>query len=127
MKNTEDTYLKTAELNELKKEKSALEKRLEHLYDDRLNEIISPEQYISYNKKYDQRLSDIKARISSVKKELENNRRDAYENIKESVKKLLDTRGIDRELIEGLIDRIEFGEFDPETNRPVLKIFWAWE
>ncbi len=127
LKNTEDTYLKTAELNGLNKEKSALEKRLEHLYDDRLNEIISPEQYISYNKKYDQRLSDIKARISSVKKELENNRRGAYENIKESVKKLLDTRGIDRELIEGLIDRIEFGEFDPETNRPVLKIFWAWE
>ena len=34
---------------------------------------------------------------------------------------------IDRKIIESLVDRIEFGEINTETGRPMLKIFWAWD
>lgn len=126
--NNDDTAkLKEEELEELLKEKDRLEKSLEHLYSDRLNEIISLEQYINYNKIYNEKLDNINSKISEVKKELEDDGVSRYDNIKEAVKKFLDTRCIDREIIDCLVDRIEFGEINPETNKPILKIFWAWD
>lgn len=125
--NNDDTAkLKEEELEELVKEKDRLEKSLDHLYSDRLSEVISLEQYINYNKIYNEKLENINSKISEVKKELEDDGASRYDNIKEEVKKILDAKCIDREIIDCLVDRIEFGEINPETNKLILKIYWAW-
>ena len=111
-KSTDTSALKKAELEELNRAKAAVEKSLEHLYNDRLSEIISLEQYISYNKSYNKKLNDIQAKIFALKEELENDSQGRFDDIKGSVKKFLDTRCIDRELVEHFVDRIEFGEID---------------
>ena len=108
------------------KEKDRLEKSLDHLYSDRLSEVISLEQYISYNKTYNEKLANIKTKITKLRKELEDDGAIRYANIKEEAKKILDTKCIDREIIDSLVDRIEFGEINPETNKLILKIYWVW-
>ena len=126
--NNDDTdKLKEVELEKLLKEKDSLEKSLEHLYSDRLSEVISLEQYINYNKIYNEKLENTRTKITELQKELEDDGASRYDNIKESAKKYLDAKFIDREIIDRLVDRIEFGEINNKTNNPILKIFWAWE
>ena len=127
MKKNNDVTLRQAEILEMTKEAEKLEKSLEHLYSDRLNEIISLEQYISYNKSYNEKLSSLKQKISEIEKELSEQSEPDSGVIKDAVREFLETKFIDRKIIDNLVDRIEFGEINPETGRPTLKIFWAWD
>lgn len=124
---SDDTMLKRAELDELNKEIEKVEKSLQHLYNDRLNEVISLEQYISYNKSYNEKLIGLKVKWSELEKELSEDKTPRCENIKETVKDFLEMKCIDRKIIENLVDRVEFGEINPETGSPILKIFWVWD
>lgn len=118
----DENALKRAELEDLNTERKKAEKSLEHLYSDRLNEIISLEQYISYNKSYSAKLDEINMKISEIQKEIEST--ESAEDIKKSVREFLEKKYIDRQILENLVDRIEFGEINPETGNPILKIFW---
>ena len=126
-KGNDDTSLKQAEKVDLTKEAEKLEKSLEHLYSDRLNEIISLEQYISYNKSYNEKLESLKVRIAEIEKELSANKIPDTKKIKENIKEFLEKKSVDKKIIDNLVDRIEFGEIDPQTGKPMLKIFWAWD
>lgn len=125
MKKDGESSLRRREVLNLTKEAERLEKSLEHLYDDRLNEIISLEQYITYNKNYTEKLNLIRGRISEIEKESKITKDRGA--IKEAIRDFLEKKYIDRKIIESLVDRIEFGEINTETGRPMLKIFWAWE
>lgn len=127
MKKNNNVMLRRDEILKMTKEAEKIEKSLEHLYNDRLNEIISLEQYISYNKSYNEKLSSLKQKISEIEKELSEQSEPDSGAIKDAVREFLETKFIDRKIIDNLVDRIEFGEINPETGRPTLKIFWAWE
>lgn len=126
-RNSDKDDTKKLELNELNKEIVMTEKSLEHLYNDRLNEVISLEQYIRYNKSYSEKLSALKSKTFEIERDLSEDKSRNKKDIRRSVKEFLETRCIDRELIENLVDRIEFGEINPTTGNSMLKIFWAWE
>lgn len=126
-KDSDDDSLKRAECEEMKREIEKIEKVLQHLYSDRLNEVISLEQYINYNKSYSEKLMGLKFKQSEIEKELSEDKTPDCENIREAVKEFLEVKCIDRKIIENLVDRIEFGEINPETGRPILKIFWVWD
>jgi len=126
-KKTDRRDFKITELEKLKNEAQKTEKTLEHLYSDRLNEIISLEQYIQYNKNYNKKLNDLNFKISGIEKELSNEDKPSNEDIEQIIKDFLKTQSIDRKIIDNVIDKIVFGEINPQTNLPILKIFWAWD
>lgn len=110
----------------LDREETRIERSLEHLYEDRLSEIITLERYLSLAERYNDRLRAVRAKrteLTGARGSGEEERADP----KAAAKELLDKKDADRLIIEALIDRIEFGETDPVTNKPILKIFWAWE
>ena len=124
--NNKEDYKKD-ELEKFKREAAKIEKSLEHLYNDRLNEIISLEQYVQYNKSYNQKLNDLRLRISEIEKDLFNTKKPPNKNIAKIIKDFLQTQSIDRRIIDNVIDKIVFGEINPITNLPILKIYWAWD
>jgi len=119
--------LKENRIKELVREKESIERSLEHLYSDRLNEIISLEKYLEYNRSYSSKLSAVNEKIESLEKELDDKTDGKKEDIKKAIKEFFEKKSIDRKIIEVLVDRIEFGEINPETHKPILKIFWAWD
>lgn len=48
-------------------------------------------------------------------------------NVRAALMSFLETKCIDRKIIDHLVERIEFGEINEETGNPTLKIFWAWD
>lgn len=116
------------ELTNLKKEEEKILNNQKNLYSDRLNDIISVAEYLSYNKGFNDRLNEIRNRISETERELKNkNSVQKRDNIKKSLISFLNKKDIDREIIDNLVDRIEFGEINEKTGKPILKIIWAWE
>ena len=119
--------LKENRLDELNNEKENIERTLEHLYSDRLNEVISLEKYLEYNKSYTKKLGEVNDKIVLIEKESNSKPDTQKADIKKAVKGFFEKKCIDRQIIDTLVERIEFGEKNPETNKPILKIFWAWE
>lgn len=125
--NNENSLLKT-ELANLKGEQEKIVRKQKNLYDDRLNEIISVTEYLNYNRGFIERLDEIKQRIMEIEKQItvkdDTHKR---ENVKKALMNFLETKCIDREIIDHLVERIEFGEISKETGNPILKIYWAWD
>jgi lysozyme family protein len=117
-----------SELTNLKKEEEKILNNQKNLYSDRLNEIISVADYLKYREGFNDRLNEIRNRISAAEQEL-NNKNSAQKcaNIKKSLVSFLDKKDIDREIIDNLVERIEFGEINEKTGNPMLKIIWAWD
>lgn len=127
IKKDNETALKKAEALELKKEAEKIEKQMKHLYNDRLNEIISVEEYISYNKNFNEKLRNIREKICQIEKDIETKAEPDKNVMKDAIREFLEKKCIDRKIIDNLVDRIEFGEKNPKTGKPMLKIFWAWD
>lgn len=125
--NNENSLLKT-ELANLKGEQEKIVRKQKNLYDDRLNEIISVTEYLNYNRGFIERLDEIKQRIMEIEKQItvkdDTHKR---ENVKKALMNFLETKRIDRDIIDHLVERIEFGEISKETGNPILKIYWAWD
>jgi DNA invertase Pin-like site-specific DNA recombinase len=126
-KNDKSIFL-VSELTNLKKEEEKILNNQKNLYSDRLNEIISVADYLKYREGFNDRLNEIRNRISAAEQEL-NNKNSAQKcaNIKKSLVSFLDKKDIDREIIDNLVERIEFGEINEKTGNPMLKIIWAWD
>lgn len=126
LKKSEDTDNKISEISNLRKEMKKVEKSLEHLYSDRLNEIISLEQYVRYNKSYIEKLNELKVKIDELEKESSKKTELEGKSPTDAVSEFLKIKYIDKKIIDHLIDRIEFGEINPLTGRVMLKIFFAF-
>ena len=127
-KSDDKHVLLEAELSNLKKEQEKISNNQRNLYADRLNDIISVEEYLNYNKGFIERINEIEKRITEIEKQL--NKKDNtqnHKNVKKALMNFLETKCIDREIIDHLVERIEFGEINKETGNPTLKIYWAWD
>lgn len=125
MKNN-STALIQKEISELTKEAEKTGKSLENLYSDRLNDIISLDKYVSYSKRYSEKLSELKLKLSRLEKELSAQAGAAAGSARVEIVRFLETRFIDRIIVDKLVDRIEFGETNPQNGKIMLKVFWAW-
>ena len=127
-KSDDKHVLLEAELSNLKKEQEKISNNQRNLYADRLNDIISVEEYLNYNKGFIERINEIDKRIAEIEKQF-NKKADTQnrKNVKKALMNFLETKCIDREIIDYLVERIEFGEINEETGNPMLKIFWAWD
>ena len=122
----ENSMLQT-ELARLRAEQEKISRSQKNLYSDRLTEIISLEEYLDYNKKFSEQSDEISRRIRETEKQLGSQKDTGIdENVRKAFLAFLEDKCIDREIINNLIDRIEFGEINQITGNTMLKIFWAF-
>ncbi|MCH5212837.1 MAG: recombinase family protein [Oscillospiraceae bacterium] len=125
-KNSEKNNILKTELSRLRNEQRKISRLQKNLYSDRLNDVISVEEYLNYNKGFVDRADEISRCIDETERQL--NKLDytrTDENVKKELLSFFENKYIDREIIDSLVDRIEFGEINPETGNTMLKIFWV--
>ncbi len=107
-----------------------LEKRsqaLKTLYLDRVAGILSEGQFVELNQSFLEEKSRLERRLTSIQEELaEREHSEDQANLIERAQELLKLETVPRELVVGLVDRIEIGEKNPATGRQEVKVFWKF-
>ena len=107
-----------------------LEKRsqaLKTLYLDRVAGILSEGQFVELNQTFLDEKGRLERRLTSIQEELaEREHSEDQVGLLERAQELLKLETVPRELVIGLIDRIEIGEKDPTTGRQEVKVFWKF-
>ena len=105
-----------------------LEKRsqaLKTLYLDRVAGILSEGQFVELNQTFLDEKSRLEWRLTSIQEELaEREHSEDQVGLLERAQELLKLKTVPRELVVGLVDRIEIGEKNPATGRQEVKVFW---
>lgn len=89
--------------------------------------ILSEGQFVELNQSFLEEKSRLERRLTAVGGDLasqEQSRRQT--DLMAKAQKLLKLEAVPRELMVGLIDRIEIGEKHLETGRQEVKIFWKF-
>lgn len=112
----ENNYKGTLEktLKEANNKKAKIEKNLERLYEDRLNDIITVEMYKSMSEKQNEGLKKIKNEIESLENKLGEYAKEEKEifsfDYKQIVNDFLKLKNPTKEIMSKIIDRIEIHE-----------------
>ncbi len=116
----------------LEQEQKALTARLEKrgralkaLYLDRAAGILTGGQFAELNQTFWEEKSRLERRLGQVDKELaERGQSQQQAALAERARELLRLETVPRELVVGLVERIEVGERDPETGRQEVAVIW---
>lgn len=129
LNNSSDYDILTGQRDYLINKKTQLQQSQKTLYFDKVNSIITIEQFMEYNNDIINQINKIDVDINNIERELSNqkNSDQINEDIEQQILSFFESKNIERSIIDTLIKRIEFGEKDPETGKFLLKIFWAWE
>lgn len=107
-----------------------LEKRsqaLKTLYLDKVAGVISEGQFMELNESFLKEKSRLEQRLGKIDEELENREQPQQQaDLIRRAQELLKLKTVPRELVVGLIDRIEIGERDPGTGQQEVKISWKF-
>lgn len=107
-----------------------LEKRsqaLKTLYLDRVAGILSEGQFIELNQTFLDEKSRLERRLDSIKGELaEREQPQQQADLMERARELLKLETVPRELVVGLVEKIEVCERDPETGRQEIRVTWQF-
>ena len=125
----EDTRQKALK-QERKTLAAQLEKRsqaLKTLYLDKVAGIISEGQFVELNQSFLDEKSRLEQRLAKIEEELEKREQPQQQaDLMEKARKLLKLETVPRELVVGLIERIEIGERNPNTGKQEVKINWKF-
>ena len=128
-KNIRQQEALTRQVNSLKEKQKQLRQAQKTLYFDKVNAVITVEQYIEYNNDLVTQINKIDFDIAQIEDEISKTAvvgKDAFDTHNQ-ILRFFDECNLDKEIIDAVIDRIEFGEKDEETGEFLLKIFWAWD
>ncbi len=107
-----------------------LEKRsqaLKTLYLDKVAGILSEGQFVELNQSFLEEKSRLERRLAVIGEELaEQDRSEDQDDLMERARELLKLETIPRELVVGLVERIEIGEKNPATGQQEVKVFWKF-
>ena len=107
-----------------------LEKRsqaLKTLYLDRVAGILSEGQFAELNQSFLQEKSRLERRLDSIGEALaERESPEQQGELMERARELLRLKTVPRELVVGLVDKIEVCERDPETGRQEIRVTWRF-
>ena len=116
-------------INELERKVLKLQEAIKSLYLDKTSGIITDEQFSDFNVDFrrqisesEREISELTARITDIKKQ-----ESFGKNIEISLQKFLTTQSFDREIIDNLINKIMFGEYDEALGEYKLRIIYNWE
>lgn len=118
----------------LKQEQKALAAQLEKrsqalkaLYLDKVAGVISDGQFVELNESFLNEKSRLEQRLDRIDEELESREQARQQaDLMEKAHSLLRLETIPRELVVGLIDRIDIGEKDSKTDRQNVSITWKF-
>lgn len=101
-------------------------KNIQNLYMDKINEIITQEQFLEFNKNFSKEKENLEKILNEKKAKLQDidNEKDAINNKKEVLEKYTNVTELTREMVETLIDYIEIGRTDPVTKKKPIEIHW---
>lgn len=100
---------------------------LKTLYLDRVAGVVSEGQFVELNQYFLQEKSRLERRLEQIAEELANREHlEDQAGLLERAQELLKLETVPRELVVGLIDRIEIGEKNPATGRQEAKVFWKF-
>ena len=107
-----------------------LEKRsqaLKTLYLDRVAGILSEGQFAELNQSFLQEKSRLERRLDSIGEALaERESPEQQGELMERARELLRLKTVPRELVVGLVDKIEVCERDPDTGRQEIRVTWRF-
>ena len=112
-----------AEMKKLDKEIEKLNKRLESLYIDKLDAVITPEEFVVLKNRFTadkERFLKKRDIISEELAEIKRRQSDTESRL-ETIKRFKDIRELDFETVQALIDYIEIG--GNRDNR-IINIYW---
>lgn len=107
---------------------SQLEKRsqaLKTLYLDKVAGILSEGQFVDLNQSFLEEKSRLERRLQSIEGELAE-REQPQADLMERARELLKLETVPRELVVGLVEKIEVCERDPETGRQEIRVTWRF-
>ena len=110
--------------------KAQLERRgqaLKALYLDKVSGVISEEQFVELNRAFQEEKSRLERRMGGIAEELaEEERRGGGAGLAERAEELLKLETVPREIVTGLIEKIEIGEREADTGRQEIRVFWRF-
>lgn len=125
----EDTRREVLE-QEHKSLTAQLEKRrqaLKTLYLDKVTGIISEGQFVELNKSFLNEKSRLEQRLGKIDKELENREQPQQQaDLMKKARELLRLKTVPRQMVVGLIEKIEIGEKQPESGQQNVSIIWKF-
>ena len=125
-------------LNSFKNEKKVLQKEIEQYqaninkksqaikdsYMDKINGIISQEQFIEFNKSFQKEKENLEKLLKEKKLLKLNNEQKTLKSKRQILEKYINVTELSREMVDNLIDYIEVGQKDPETKKKTITIHW---
>ena len=107
-----------------------LEKRgqaLKALYLDKVAGILSEGQFVELNQTFLQEKSRLERRLDSIKAELAEREQPQHQSdLMERARELLRLESVPRDLVAGLVEKIEVCERDRETGRQEIRVTWRF-
>jgi len=107
-----------------------LEKRsqaLKTLYLDKVAGILSEGQFVELNQSFLEEKSRLERRLECIREELEEREQSqCQDDLMERARELLKLETVPRELVVGLVEKIEICEKNPETGQQEVKVTWKF-
>ena len=107
-----------------------LEKRsqaLKTLYLDRVAGILSEGQFVELNQSFLEEKSRLERRLNAIDEELaERDHSEDQDSLMERARELLKLETVPRELVVGLVEKIEICEKNLETGQQEVKVTWKF-
>ena len=100
-------------------------KAIQASYIDKVNGIITQEQFIEFNQNFIKEKESIEALLKEKKKLLKfNNEQEALKSKRQILEQYINVTELSREMIDNLIDYIVVGHKDPATKKKNIEIHW---
>lgn len=112
-------------MEQYKNKIKSLEDRCLHLYEDKLDGIITKEQYISFNKKYNDEINDLTKKCDSIKAQIIDLQSmvDGFQTKQELLKRYSNITELTRVIADEFIESVEIGAKIDGKEREI-KINW---
>lgn len=101
-------------------------KAIKDSYMDKVNGIISQEQFIEFNEEFKKNKQELETLLAERQKKLLdlNNEQETLKSKREVLEKYINVTELSREMVDNLIDYIVVGAKDPITKKKTIEIHW---
>lgn len=101
---------------------------IEQMYEDRLNGIIKPEEFVAFSDKILKEIESIKAEIEAFQSQINQLEKEANmadtKRTAQILRKYINIEKLDRPIVDAIIDHIVITRRNPETKQQEIEIFW---
>ena len=117
------------DINRIEKDIEKYEKTIKSLYVDKVNQIITEEQFIQFNKDFSEKIIQCKSKITTINKELQELKIESEKSkqTERCIDEFIKTNTLTKHIINTIITRITYGELKDENEGFILKINWSWD